>query len=129
MSKLQPAVKKNIIYIALVDAVLSLIMQLVFFLLSQWDITVLLGNLLGYLGCVLNFTLLCVTVQSAVVKEPDDAKKLIKMSQRLRLLMMLAIAVVGYFAVCFNLYAVIIPFTFNGIAVVLRTYVFKDKES
>ena len=129
MLKLQPAVKRNIFYVALVDLLLSLLLQLMFILLSAWDISVVLGNLLGYCASVLNFFLLCLTVQSAVIKDPDDAKTLIKTSQRLRFLMMLAIAIIANFIPCFNLYAVIIPFTFNGIAVVLRTYIFKDKES
>lgn len=127
MKRLEPAVIKNTAYIAAVDLLLSLIMQSVFLTLSRWSAEVLFGNVLGYLASVGNFFLLCLTVQSAVNKEEDDAKKLIAMSQRLRLLMMLAVAIVGYLVPFFNLYAAIIPFLFNGIAVFISSRFIKVK--
>ncbi len=126
MKNVEPAIIKNISRVACIDLVLSLLMQSVFLLLGIWDIGVLFGNFLGYIASVLNFFLLCITVQSAVQREKDDAKRLIAMSQRMRLLMMLAFAVVGFLVPVFNPYAVVIPFLFNGVAVFIISRLVKD---
>lgn len=127
MNRIDRAVILNTVYVALVDLVLSALMQSVFVILSAWSIEVLFGNILGYVASVLNFFLLGLTVQSAVGKDNDDAKRFIAMSQRLRLLMMLAFAVVGYLLPFCNLYSVVIPFLFNGMAVFLISRVVKEK--
>ena len=86
----------------------------------------LLGNLLGFSATVGNFFLMGLTVQNAVVKEEDEAKKLIKASQQLRLFGMLAVALIGYLVPVFNLYAVVIPYLFPRIAIALRPVIKKD---
>ncbi len=127
MTKADPVIVKNIIYIAVVDLVLSIVMQSAFAFLGGWDVSVLLGNILGYSASVANFSLLCFTVQRAVNRAPEDAKKYIAVSQRLRLLLILAIAVIGYVVKVFNPIAVVIPFLFNGIAVFIRSFIIKEK--
>ena len=47
-------------------------------------------------------------------------KNLIKVSQSLRLLMMFAVALIGYLVPVFNTVAVILPFLFPRIAVAVR---------
>ena len=128
MIKLDEVVKKETVYVAIWTAVFSLVMEAVFLLLSRWDITVLLGNLLGAVGAVLNFLLMGITVQNAVSKDEKDAKSLIRMSQSLRQFMLLGIAAVGFIFDCFNLIAVLVPILFPSIAVKLRMFRLKDKE-
>lgn len=120
MKKIDPTVLRETSYIAAVCAVLSLLMQSVFLIIGKWDYTVLLGNLLGLLAAVGNFFLMGLTVQSALGKEEKEARRTVKMSQSLRLLMMFAVAIVGYLLSVFNTIAMIIPFLFPRIAVALR---------
>jgi len=127
MTKPDPVIVKNIIYIAVVDLILSIVMQSAFAFLGGWDVSVLLGNVLGYVASVANFSLLCFTVQRAVNRESEDAKKSIAASQRLRLLLMLGVAVIGYAVKIFNPIAVVIPFLFNGVAVFIRSFIIKEK--
>lgn len=125
MKKIDPTVLKETSYIAAVCAVLSLLMQSVFLIIGKWDYTVLLGNLLGLLAAVGNFFLMGLTVQSALGKEEKEARRTVKMSQSLRLLMMFAVALIGYLLSVFNTIAMIIPFLFPRIAVALRQFIKK----
>ena len=72
------------------------------------------------MAAVGNFFLMGLTVQSALGKEEKEARRTVKMSQSLRLLMMFAVAIVGYLLSVFNTLAMIIPFLFPRIAVALR---------
>ena len=125
MKKIDPTVLKETSYIAAVCAVLSLLMQSVFLIIGKWDYTVLLGNLLGLLAAVGNFFLMGLTVQSALGKEEKEARRTVKMSQSLRLLMMFAVALIGYLLSVFNTIAMIIPFLFPRIADALRQFIKK----
>ena len=125
MKKIDPTVLRETSYIAAVCAVLSLLMQSVFLIIGKWDYTVLLGNLLGLLAAVGNFFLMGLTVQSALGKEEKEARRTVKMSQSLRLLMMFAVALIGYLLSVFNTIAMIIPFLFPRIAVALRQFIKK----
>ena len=96
MKRIDPAVKKETLFIACFSLIFSMLMQSVFLIIAKWDYTVLLGNIYGYIISVGNFFLLGLTVQKSLTKEPDDAKKFIKMSQSMRLMMMLVLAVAGH---------------------------------
>ncbi len=126
MIKLDKVVRRETAYVALWVAVFSLIMEAVFLVLSKWDVTVLLGNLLGAIGAVLNFLLMGITVQKAVSRDEKDAKNLVKLSQTLRQFMLLGIAAVGFIFNCFNIIAVLVPFLFPSVAVKLRMIRYKD---
>lgn len=119
--KVDATVKKETIYIASWCAVLSLLMQAVFLILKYWDYTVLLGNLWGYIGAVANFFLMGLTVQKAVTKTEEEARKLIKTSQTLRNMFILIIAVVGITVPFLNMWAAIIPLLFPRIAILFRS--------
>ena len=97
-----------------------MLMQAVFLIINAWDYTVLLGNLLGIVAATLNFFLLGITVQNAVVKEEKDAKNLMKLSPTGRLFMMFAFALVGYLVPVFNTISVVVPFLFPRIAIMIR---------
>lgn len=121
MKKIDKTVLNETAYIASFVFIFSLLMQSIFLISGFWDIKVLLGNILGFAAAVGNFLLLGITIQNAVGKEDEkDAKSLIKLSQSLRLLMMFAVALIGYLVPVFNIIAVIIPFLFPRIAISLR---------
>lgn len=120
MKKVDSTVRRETLYIASWAVILSVIMQAVFLIIGKWDYAVLLGNLLGGGLAVLNFFLLGITVQNAVTKEEKDAKNTMKLSQGLRSLLLLIIAVVGVALPCFNIWTTIIPLFFPRIAIAVR---------
>lgn len=126
MEKIDKVVLKETRYIAVVTIILSVLMQSVFLVIGKWTIAHLLGNVLGAFAAVLNFFLMGITVQKAVVKEEKEAKDLMKVSQSLRLFMMFFFALIGYFVPVFNLLAVIIPYLFPRIGVMVRAFIVKE---
>ncbi len=126
MEKIDKVVLKETKYIATVTIILSVLMQSVFLVMGKWTYMCLLGNLLGAFAAVLNFFLMGLTVQKAVIKEEKEAKNLMKVSQTSRLFMMLLFALVGYLVSVFNLLSVIIPYLFPRIAVMLRPFIVKE---
>lgn len=120
MKKVDAAIKKETLYIAVIVLLLSVLMQAVFLIIGKWNYTVLLGNLLSGFFAVLNFFLMGLSVQSAVKMEEKDAKTTIKASQSLRMFMLFAVAAVGVLLPCFHTLAVLIPLLFPRIAIALR---------
>ena len=128
LAKIDPTVKKETIYIASVTGILSLLLQAGFLIARHWDYTVLLGNLLGGVTAVGNFLLMGITVQKAVAKEKKPASDLMRLSQTMRLLMQLVVAVLGFALPCFNGYATILPLFFPRIAIMIRPFLDKNKQ-
>ena len=120
MIKIDPTVKKETIFIACGILILSVLMQAVFLILNKWDYTVLLGNLLSGGASLLNFFLLGLTVQKAVAKSEDDAKKVMQVSRLYRMFFMVVVAVIGVAAPIFSIWAVIIPMFFTRIVIAFR---------
>lgn len=120
LKKIDATVRRETLYIAAAVGIMSALMQAVFLIARQWDYTVLLGNLLGGAAAVGNFFLMGLTVQGALDKDEKDAATAMKLSQQLRLLMMLIVAVLGGALPCFHLLAVILPYFFPRIAIALR---------
>ena len=121
MKKIDPTILKETGYIFAVTLIFSALMQSVFLIIGKWNYTVLLGNLLGLCGGVGNFFLMGLTVQSALNKSQDDAKKFMKLSQSLRMLLLFVVAMVGYLAPCFNLIGVVIPLVFPRFGIAIRS--------
>ncbi len=124
--KIDKTVKKETIYIATWTFVLSVLMQSVFLIIGNWDYKVFLGNLLGYTIAVLNFFLMGITVQKAVLKPEKEAKTAMKVSQTYRNLMVLIFVVVGIVLPCFNTWTVIIPVFFPRIAIAFHSLFNKE---
>ena len=122
MRKIDQTIVKETLYIACWTVILSLVMQSVFLLINKWDYTVILGNLLSIVAGVGNFFLLGLTVQNAVTKEQDEAKKLMKLSQMGRMFLLFIICIIGAVVPCFNIFAVLIPLLFPRIAIMLRAF-------
>ena len=128
LNKVDPTVRKETSFIAVFVLVGSLAMEAVYLLLGAWTLPVLLGNLLGAALAVGNFLLMGLTIQKALGKSEEDAKKLMKLSQQLRMLMLLVGCVLGSALACFDLVATLIPLLFPRIAVMIRGLTGKDKD-
>ena len=120
MKKVDPTVKKETFYIFVWTVILSLLMQAVFLIFGKWDAAVLFGNLLGALAAVLNFFIMGISVQAALGREEKDAKNVIKLSQSLRFIMLVAVGAIGYLVPFCNVIATVLPFLFPRIAIAFR---------
>lgn len=126
--KIDSTVKRETRYIALMAIALSLLMELVFIVIGQWSYKVLLGNILGAGVAVLNFFLMGLTVQNAVLLEEKEARDKMKLSMTLRSFLLMLTAVLGVVVPVFNAPATIIPLFFVRIAIALRPVFIKDKD-
>ena len=120
MKKIDPTVIAETRYISAFVAVLSLLMEGVFLVFGEWDITVLLGNLLSAFVSILNFFLLGITVTKAMTKDERDMPQFMKLSKTYRFLMIIAVAGIGLYFKCFNDVAVILPLFFPHVAIFVR---------
>jgi glucose uptake protein GlcU len=119
MKKIDPTIIKETSYIGTVAFLFNIVMQSVFLIIGEWDYTVLLGGMLGFIASVGNFFLMGLSVQSAVSKDEKDAKNTMKLSQSMRLLFLFVIAVIAYVVPVFDVIAVIIPYIFPRLAIAL----------
>jgi uncharacterized membrane protein len=122
MKKIDATVIKETKYISLWVILLSVLMQSVFFVIGKWDHTVLLGNLLSGATVILNFFLIGITVQKALEKDEQDAKKTMKLSQTYRFLLLAVVLIVGAALPCFSTWAVVIPVLFPRVAIAFRPF-------
>ena len=102
-------------------------MQIVFLVLGLWDVSVLLGNLLGAVAAIGNFFLMGLTIQNAVGMDKDGAKKRMKLSQSLRMFALMLTCVLALTVKCFHPVAAILPLLFPRFAIALRPLILKDK--
>lgn len=120
MKHIDKTVLRETAYIATWVLIFSAILQSVFLILTRWDLTVLLGNLLSGVTVILNFFLMAISVSRAVQMEEKDAAAHLRLSRSLRTLFMFVIAVVGVsLPAVFNLWSVLIPFLFPRAAIAL----------
>lgn len=141
MKKIDPIVLKETGFVALISFVMCVFMNAVFLIVDYfvdgaWSWLVLLGTVIGYVAAVGNFFLMGLTVVKALGKEGKDAANFIRLSQMGRLLMLFLIALGAYlidlfafeeFSVGFII-AVVIPYTFPRIGVMLRPLASKIKQ-
>ena len=125
--RIDPTVKRETLFIAACVAVLTALMESVFLVLREWDITVLWGGLLGAFAAIVNFFLMGLTVQKAVGREPQDASKLMRVSQSMRMLMLVCFCALGAAAPAFHLLATLIPLLFPRFGVTLRGIMLKKQ--
>lgn len=95
--KLDPVVKRETAYIAASSFVCAAVIQLVFFLLGEWDLSVALGGVVGWILAVGNFFLMSLDVQRAVeCGDENQAKLKMRASYTWRMMAMLAGMVVSF---------------------------------
>ena len=119
MKKIDPTVRKETGYIALVTFLAGILQQAVFMILGKWSISVLLGGIYGWAVALGNFFCMCLSVQKAVSQEEKDAKNTIRLSQSLRLWAMFFLALAAYFIPLINTVAAVIPYLFPRLAIAL----------
>lgn len=122
MSRIDPVIKKETQYVALVVLILSMLMEAVFLVIGMWNLPVLLGNLLGGVVGILNFFFMGLGLQSALKKEVSDAKTTAKFSQVYRNLMIVAAVVLSIFLSCFNMVSTIVSIFFPSLAVFIKAF-------
>lgn len=127
MKKIDPVVRKETRYIAVWTLLFSALMQAVFLLIGQWDLTVLWGNLLTAAVSIGNFFFMAVYVVKAMEKEEKEAKQTLRLSKSMRFLVLLVAVVVG--VLLFNIWATLIPLLFPRIAIALRPLMLKNSEN
>lgn len=124
-----PVVKRETLRISLGTIVLSAVMQLVFVLIKRWDMTVVCGNLLGAFTAILNFFLMCLTVQRCVQLPSDKAALRIRASQSGRLFMMAAfLGMAALLPKVFNIFAAAIPLIFPTLTIMAYKLFFAKKQ-
>ncbi len=122
MIQVDKTVRQETLYLAAWSGIFSLFLQVGFLLAGKWSVAALLGTLWGAVTMLLNFFLLGLTVQKAVKKDEEDAKKLMKLSHSLRNLMVFALVVVGVVLPWFSTLAVIISLFFPRLAMTIRAF-------
>ena len=127
--KVDKTVIKETLYISVWVLILSAVTQAVFLIIGKWSLSVLFGNLLSDVTGILNFFLMGLTVQAAVIKDEKKAALSMKVSQILRMLLIFAVAAVGVLLDCFNTVTVILPLFFPRIAISFRPLFNKKKNS
>lgn len=120
MKKSENAAIKETLYVALFVFIISVLMEAVFLILGKWDMTVLYGNIVGYVSAVGNFFLMALTVQKAVEKEEKKAKSMMQISQSLRLMGILVIIAVFASLDIVNIISLCLPLLFPRVAVMIR---------
>lgn len=121
MAGMDPAVKKETGYIAAWVVLLSLIMEAVFLVIRQWDLSVLFGNLGSAVIVIANFFILALVVSKAVAQgQPDKAAMRVKASAGLRLIGMGALCALLIGVLKTNVFATLIPLLFPRIGLLFR---------
>lgn len=128
MKKIDKTVLQETVFVFAFILIFSVLMEAVYLVIGKWELSVLLGNILGAAAAGGNFFLLGLTVQSALGKDEKEAKNRMKLSQVLRMLMLFIVALIGYLVPVIDIVAVVIPFVFPRIAVALRYFFIKKKE-
>ena len=127
LNKIDPTIKRDTQYIAMVVVLLTVLMEAVFLIIGKWDMTVLFGGLLGAAVALLNFFLMAMTVQNSLAKEEKDAKGAMKVSHSMRMLMLVVVcALAALLPQAFNLAAVVIPLLFPSIGARLHSVLMKN---
>lgn len=124
--KLQPASKKMSIMIAVGTAVGYVIMLAVFFGLRfvnpsiPFDYTVILGGAIGSGVAILNFVLMCLTIQEASRKYGEKPiKPWVQLSYNSRMVLQCAWVVLAAILPCFDLIASALPLLFPTVVIIV----------
>lgn len=126
-TNIDPAIKRDIKYIAMVVVILTVLMEAVFLIIGKWNVTVLFGGVLGAATAMLNFVLMALGVQKSLEKEEKDAKAAMKVSHSMRMLMMVVIcAIAAMLPGVFNLVATVVPLLFPSVGARLHGKLIKD---
>ncbi|MBR5767359.1 MAG: ATP synthase subunit I [Clostridia bacterium] len=128
MFELDPAVKKETLFLAGAEAVMTAIMFAVFLALGRFDLSVLAGGMIGFAVSLLNFFLMCLTVQRSVRYDDDKKRKtMMNASMGLRLLLAFALLGVSIGLLGANPIAALLPLLFPRITIIIRQIMLKKE--
>ena len=125
--KVEASVKKETGILLAGTLCLCGIMVCVFFLFHKFSYTVVTGALLGGLASVLNFFVMGLTIQNAVGKSAEEAKKKIQLSYTVRMFALLVVLGVGVYLPYFHWLAVLLSALFPRITILFRSVVLKKQ--
>lgn len=100
----------------------------IFAIFRKLNYTVVTGALLGGLASVGNFFLMGLTIQKAVGKDPDNAKKKIQLSYTLRMFALVVVLGIGVYRPEFHWLAVILSALFPRVTILFRSFFLKKQE-
>ena len=126
--KLQSASKKEIKRVAVGTAVCDLIMLAGLFVLSlggvgKFDYKVIVGAIGGSVVAIINFTIMCLTIQKAVdITEKKQMKAFIQGSYNGRLLLQAGWIVAAFLISHVNVIAAAIPLLFPNVTIIYLQY-------
>ncbi len=120
--------KKDIIQVVSGVAILSIIMDAVFFAIGRFDVTVLWGSLLGSICAIVNFLLLALTVYTSVSKG-KAASGYMGISYLLRLAFIGAVIVFAIKHPMINYVAAAIPLVFPRVTIMVVQFILKYRKS
>lgn len=110
MLKLQPASKRELKRITIGVVLGTGLMLIVFAVLHRFNLSVLLGALLGAAAAIGNFFSLCLSVQKAASQENEASTKLVMQSSYTRrMLLNILVIVIGMTVDAFYWLAVVLP--------------------
>ena len=121
--KLQPASKKEIKRIAIGTGICDLILLAVLFVLSlegllTFNYTVILGTAVGSLVAILNFTVMCLTIQKATgIDDQKQMKAFIQGSYNGRLMLQAGWVIVAILVPHFQVVASAAPLLFPNLTI------------
>lgn len=116
-------IDKSFYKVSKVNIVLTVIENIAFLIFGHWDITVLLGSLLGLGMTTAFFYSICVSVPKALShNDPDMAQKSIRASRSYRTIMMAVGLLIAIKLPFFNAFAAMIPLVFTRISIMVINF-------
>ena len=118
--KIEPAVLTETKNIAIGTAAMCVLMIVIFAVVGAFGWPVVFGALLGGGFTVANFFLMALSVQKSLKAEAAKAARIVSVrSYTIRVAVMAAVIVLGFWLPCFQGFAVVIPMIFPRITIIL----------
>jgi|GEM_PF-457968 len=128
--KLDPAVKKESLFIALTTLAGGAVVQLVFLLIGRWNLSVLLGGVIGWAAAAANFFFMSVTVQRAVASGDEArAKQMMSLSYTVRTLGLLGVVALSLIVDAIHWIPVVAAVFLPRAAILVRQLTQKKEET
>ena len=128
--KLDPAVKKESLFIALTTLAGGAVVQLVFLLIGRWNLSVLLGGVIGWAAAAANFFFMSVTVQRAVASGDEArAKQMMSLSYTVRTLGLLGVVALSLIVDAIHWIPVVAAVFLPRAAILVRQLTQKKEEA
>ena len=131
--KLDPVVRRETVFMACATLICTVLLQAGFFILGKWDLSVLLGGIVGWVMTAGNFFLMSVNVQKAVECD-DEAQARLRMraSYTWRMSAMLGILILAFILDFVHWIPVMVAMFYPRIVITIRQlwqkYVLKTPE-